>query len=149
MDSLSGLLTIAAPLAFEINENSEIELDPEEFQAIEIDDLISATLFIDYENNLELGADVSILMATDTNSFHNGQPDTLAKLTIQSSQTNLDSIILDEAHFELLAREGNYIKTLLNVLGNNDGPTRFLSTDTIRFSAYLKSEVVVDLNSPE
>ena len=149
LDSLSGLLSIAAPLAFEIDENSEIELDPEEFQAIEIDDLISATLFIDYENNLELGADVSILMATDTNSFNNGQSDTLAKLTIQSSQTNLDSIILDEAHFELLAREGNYIKTLLNVLGNNDGPTRFLSTDTIRFSAYLKSEVIVDLNSPE
>ena len=148
-DSLSGLLRIAAPLAFEIDENSEIELDPKEFKAIEIDDLISAILFIDYENNLELGADVSILMATDTNSFHNGQPDTLAKLTIQPSQTNLDSIILDEAHFELLAREGNYIKTLLNVLGNNDGPTRFLSTDTIRFSAYLKSEVVVDLNSPE
>ena len=148
-DSLSGLLRIAAPLAFEIDENSEIELDPKEFKAIEIDDLISAILFIDYENNLELGADVSILMATDTNSFHNGQPDTLAKLTIQSSQTNLDSIILDEAHFKLLAREGNYIKTLLNVLGNNDGPTRFLSTDTIRFSAYLKSEVVVDLNSPE
>ena len=148
-DSLSGLLTIAAPLAFEIDENSKIELDPEEFQAVEIDDLISATLFIDYENNLELGADVSILMATDTNSFHNGQSDTLAKLTIQSSQTNLDSIILDETHFELLAREGNYIKTLLNVLGNNDGPTRFLSTDTIRFSAYLKSEIIVDLNSPE
>ena len=31
-DSLSGFLTIAAPLAFEIDENSEIELDPEEFQ---------------------------------------------------------------------------------------------------------------------
>lgn len=148
-DSLSGLLTIAAPLAFEIDENSKIELDPEEFQAVEIDDLISATLFIDYVNNLELGADISILMATDTNSFHNGQSDTLATLTIQSSQTNLDSIILDKAHFELLAREGNYIKTLLNILGNNEGLTRFLSTDTIRFSAYLKSEVIVDPNSSE
>ncbi len=148
-DSLSGFLTIAAPLAFEIDENSEIELDPEEFQAIEIDDLISATLFIDYENNLELGADVSILMVTDTNFFHNSQLDTLARLTIQSSQTGLDSILLDESHFELLAREGNYIKTFLNILGNNDGPTRFLSTDTIKFSAYLKSEVIVDLNSTE
>ena len=148
-DSLSGFLTIAAPLAFEIDENSEIELDLEEFKAIEIDDLISAILFIDYENNLELGAGVSILMATDTNSFYNGQSDTLATLTIRSSQTDLDSIILDESRFELLAREGNYIKTFLNVLGNNDGPTRFLSTDTIRFSAYLKSEVIVDLNSSE
>ena len=148
-DSLSGILKIAAPLAFEIDENSEIELDPEEFKAVEIEDLISATLFIDYRNELELGADISILMATDTNFFYTGQPDTLAKLTIQSSQTNIDSIILDETHFDLLAREGNYIKTLLKILGNNDKTTRFLSTDTIRFSAYLKSEVIVDPNASE
>ena len=45
-DSLSGFLSIVAPLAFEINENSKIALDPEEFQAIEIEDLISAKLFI-------------------------------------------------------------------------------------------------------
>ncbi len=148
-DSLSGFLSIVAPLAFEINENSNIALDPEEFQAIEIEDLISAKLFIYYENNLELGADVSILMATDTNYFSNGQSDTLAKLTIRSSQKDLDSIMLDESHFALLAKEGNYIKTFLNVLGNSDGPTRFLSTDTIRISAYLKSEVIVDINAPE
>ena len=148
-DSLSGFLAIAAPLAFEIDENSEIELDPEEFQAIEIDDLISVELFFDYENNLELGADVFILMAMDTNNFNNGQSDTLARLTIRSSQTDLDSVMLDDSHFALLAREGNYIKTFLNVLGNNNGPTRFLSTDTIRFSAYLKSEVIVDINPPD
>ena len=148
-DSLSGFLTIAAPLAFEIDENSEIELDPEEFQAIEIDDLISAKLFFDYENNLELGADVFILMAMDTNYFNNGQSDTLARLTIRSSQTDLDSIMLDDSHFALLEREGNYIKTFLNVLGNNNGPTRFLSTDTIKFSTYLKSEVIVDINPPD
>ena len=115
-DSLSGFLSIVAPLAFEINENSKIALDPEEFQAIEIEDLISAKLFIHYENNLELGADVSILMATDTNYFINGQSDTLAKLTIRSSQKDLDSIILDESHFALLAKEGNYIKTFFSLL---------------------------------
>ena len=87
-------------------------------------------------------------MAMDTNYFNNGQSDTLARLTIRSSQTDLDSIMLDDSHFALLAREGNYIKTFLNVLGNNNGPTRFLSTDTIRFSAYLKSEVIVDINPP-
>ena len=91
-DSLSGLLTIAAPLAFEIDENSEIELDPEEFKAVEIENLISATLCIDYRNELELGADIFILMATDTNFFYIGQPDTLAKLTIQAFQTNIDSM---------------------------------------------------------
>ena len=43
----------------------------------------------------------------------------------------------------------SHIKTFLKVLGNNNGPTRFLSTDTIRFSAYLKSEVIVDINPPD
>ena len=148
-DSLSGILKIAAPLAFEIDENSEIELDPEEFKAVEIENLISATLCIDYRNELELGADIFILMATDTNFFYIGQPDTLAKLTIQAFQTNIDSIILDETHFDLLAREESYIKTLLKISGNNDEPTRFLSTDTIRFSAYLKSEVILDPNAYE
>ena len=58
-------------------------------------------------------------------------------------------IALGKRDFALLSREGNYIKTFLKVLGNNNGPTRFLSTDTIRFSAYLKSEVIVDINSDE
>ena len=95
-DSLSGLLTISAPLAFEINENSDIELDHEEFEPIDINDLISAKVFIDYDNNLELGADVIVLMATDT-SFYNGQSDTLAELTLKSSQ-DLDSLILNKLH---------------------------------------------------
>ena len=111
-DSLSGLLTISAPLAFEINENSDIELDHEEFEPIDINDLISAKVFIDYDNNLELGADVIVLMATDTTFFYNGQSDTLAELTIKSSQKDLDSLILNKSHFELLARDGNYSKAI-------------------------------------
>ena len=49
-------------------------------------------------------------MATDTNYFSNGQSDTLAKLTIRSSQKDLDSIMLDESHFALLAKEGIILK---------------------------------------
>ena len=148
-DSLSGYITIAAPLAFEIDENSEVEFEFEEFQPMEIDDLITASLFFDYDNDLEMGANISILVATDTNYFYNGQSDTLAKLMIEPLKTDSDSILLQQPHFELLAREGNYIKPLLNILGNDNGATRFLSTDTIRFSVYLKSEVVIDLNSSE
>ena len=148
-DSLSGLLTISAPLAFEINENSDIELDHEEFEAIDINDLISAKVFIDYDNNLELGADVIVLMATDTSFFYNGQSDTLAELTIKSSQKDLDSLILNKSHFELLAREGNYSKAILSVLGNDEGSTRFLSTDSIQYSIYLSTEIIIDPLSSE
>ena len=148
-DSLSGLLTISAPLAFEINENSDIELDHEEFEAIDINDLISAKVFIDYDNNLELGADVIVLMATDTSFFYNGQSDTLAELTLKSSQKDLDSLILNKSHFELLARDGNYSKAILSVLGNDEGSTRFLSTDSIQYSIYLSTEIIIDPLSSE
>ena len=148
-DSLSGLLTISAPLAFEINENSDIELDHEEFEAIDINDLISAKVFIDYDNNLELGADVIVLMATDTSFFYNGQSDTLAELTIKSSQKDLDSLILEKSHFELLARDENYSKAILSVLGNDEGSTRFLSTDSIQYSIYLSTEIIIDPLSSE
>ena len=148
-DSLSGLLTISAPLAFEINENSDIELDHEEFEAIDINDLISAKVFIDYDNNLELGADVIVLMAADTSFFYNGQSDTLAELTIKSSQKDLDSLILNKSHFELLARDGNYSKAILSVLGNDEGSTRFLSTDSIQYSIYLSTEIIIDPLSSE
>ena len=148
-DSLSGLLTISAPLAFEINENSDIELDHEEFEPIDINDLISAKVFIDYDNNLELGADVIVLMATDTSFFYNGQSDTLAELTIKSSQKDLDSLILNKSHFELLARDGNYSKAILSVLGNDEGSTRFLSTDSIQYSIYLSTEIIIDPLSSE
>ena len=148
-DSLSGLLTISAPLAFEINENSDIELDHEEFEPIDINDLISAKVFIDYDNNLELGADVIVLMATDTSFFYNGQSDTLAELTIKSSQKDLDSLILKKSHFELLARDGNYSKAILSVLGNDEGSTRFLSTDSIQYSIYLSTEIIIDPLSSE
>ena len=148
-DSLSGLLTISAPLAFEINENSDIELDHEEFEPIDINDLISAKVFIDYDNNLELGADVIVLMATDTSFFYNGQSDTLAELTIKSSQKDLDSLILEKSHFELLARDGNYSKAILSVLGNDEGSTRFLSTDSIQYSIYLSTKIIIDPLSSE
>ena len=146
-DSLSGLLIITAPLAFEINEESQIELDHQEFSPIDIDDLISAKVFIDYENNLELGADLTVLMATDTNFFFNGQSDTLAKLTIKPYQIDLDSLILDSSKLELLNRNANYVKTLLSILGNDEGSTRFLSTDTIKYSIYLSTEIIIDPNS--
>ncbi len=148
-DTLSGILTIAAPLAFEIDNESKIELDPEQFEAVSVDDFINAKVFFDYENSLELGANVVLLMASDTTYFDNGLSDTLTQLTIEASNTGLDSISLEESSFDLLAREGNYSKAVLHLLGRDDGPTRFLSTDTMKFSIYLSTEVIVNLNPEE
>ena len=111
-DSLSGYITIAAPLAFEIDENSEVEFESEEFKPVEINDLITASLFFDYDNDLEMGANILILVATDTNYFYNGQSDTLAKLMIEPLKTDSDSILLySQLQFELLARRELYKTT--------------------------------------
>jgi len=145
-DSLSGDLTIAAPLAFEIDSDSKIELDHQEFESMDTEDVNKVKLFIDYENDLELGADVVLLVAIDTTFFDNGTSDTLIQLTIGGSASNLDSIIIEESSFDLLSREGNYSKAILKLLGRNqeEGPTRFLSTDTMKFDIYLNTEVIID-----
>lgn len=148
-DSLIGKLTIVAPLAFEINNESKIELDPAEFESISTEDILNANVFMNYENNLELGADVIFLLATDTTYFENGLSDTLTQLVIKPSESGKDSIALDEAALNLLSRKGNYSKAILNLLGKDQGPTRFLSTDTIKFNLFLSTEIVVDPNESE
>ena len=146
-DTISGNLTIAAPLAFEITDESKIDIDPSELDSISAENLVSVKVFLDYNNSLEIGADVSVLLATDTTFFENGLSDTLAKLTLQPSAPGLDSLFLDESSFDLLSRGGNYSKAVLNLLPREDGPTRFLSTDTLDFFIYLSTEVIIDPNS--
>ena len=148
-DTISGNLTIAAPLAFEITEQSKIDIEPSELDKIEIEDLVSAKVFVNYSNGMELGAEVSILLATDTTFFESGLSDTLASLRLESSVTGLDSLALDESSFELLGRENNYTKAVLKLIPRVEGPTRFLSTDTLDFSIYLSTEIIIDPNSSE
>ena len=148
-DTISGNLTIAAPLAFEITEDSKIDIAPSKLDDIEIEEIISAKVFFDYSNSMELGAEVSILLATDTTFFEDGLSDTLAQFSLQPSVSGLDSLSLNEVSFELLSREENYSKAVLSLIPRAEGPTRFLSTDTLDFSIYLSTEVIIDPNPSE
>ena len=148
-DTISGNLTIAAPLAFEITEDSKIDIAPSKLDDIEIEEIISAKVFFDYNNSMELGAEVSILLATDTTFFEDGLSDTLAQFSLQPSVSGLDSLSLNEVSFELLSREENYSKAVLSLIPRAEGPTRFLSTDTLDFSIYLSTEVIIDPNPSE
>ena len=148
-DTISGNLTIAAPLAFEITEDSKIDIAPSKLDDIEIEEIISAKVFFDYNNSMELGAEVFILLATDTTFFEDGLSDTLAQFSLQPSVSGLDSLSLNEVSFELLSREENYSKAVLSLIPRAEGPTRFLSTDTLDFSIYLSTEVIIDPNPSE
>ena len=145
-DTISGSLIMAAPLAFEINENSRIEVDAEKLESISADAVESGWVFLDYQNKFEFGADIAVLVTTDTTGFENGTADTLTKVGIQADAAGLDSVNLEESKFSLLAREGNYVKAVIGLLGREEGPSRFLATDTMDVELYISVEAILDLN---
>ena len=144
-DTLSGSFKIAAPLAFSIDNGSKINLSPESLDSLNIiDEIENVTVFMDYENNFEFGADAIVLVSQDTNDFKNGLADTLTQIIIQPNSSSLDSISLDQSSFDLLSRKGNYSKTNLMILGKESGASRFLSTDTLHMKLYMKTQVIID-----
>ncbi len=147
-DTLSGSFKILAPLAFEIDSESEINLDPESISSLnDIDEIKSVKIFMDYNNEFEFGVDAIVLVSQDTNNFKNGLADTLTQITFYPDSASLDSIFLDELSFELLSRNENYTKTNLKILGKNGVPSRFLSTDTLDMKLYMKTEIIIDPSS--
>ena len=148
-DTLSGSFNILAPLAFEINNESKINLESQLIDSLNmIDEIQSLTLYMEYDNNFEFGTDATILIAQDTNNFKNGLADTLTRVVIQPDSLSLDSIELDEDSFNLLSRDSNYIKTILKIKGKeSSGPVRFLSTDTLNMKLYMKAEVIIEAAS--
>ena len=146
VDTISGRLLIAAPLAFEMNGDSRIELDAEELESITVEQLESARLFLDYKNDFEFGANVAVLLANDTTKFEDGSADTLTNVGIEADGTGLDSVYLNESKFSLLARQGNYVKAVIGLLGNEGAPSRFLATDTMKVDLYMSVEAIIDPN---
>ena len=144
-DTLAGSFKILAPLSFTIDNESEISLEPESLDSLNvIDEIEYVTIFMDYKNDFEFGVDAIVLVSQDTNDFKNGLADTLTRITIQPDSSSLDSISLDQTSFELLSRYDNYSKTNLIILGRDEQPSRFLSTDTLDMKLYMKTKVIID-----
>jgi hypothetical protein len=152
-DTLSGLLTVAAPLSFIISDSSIITTDPDKMDPIDADelqDIQNTTLFIDYQNEFEFGLDMTVLLATDTTYFDSGEADTLiSSLQLRANEDDgRDSIILVESDFDLLNRKENYSKAIISLLPrDDDGPSRFLSTDTLKINLSASLEYLI--NQPE
>jgi hypothetical protein len=147
-DTLSGLLTVAAPLSFIINDASIITIDPQKMDPIDANEIKNATLFIDYQNEFEFGADITVLLATDTTYFDTGEADTLiSSLQLEANVSGRDSIILVKSDFDKLNQEENYSKAIISLLGRENGPSRFLSTDTLKINLSASFEYLI--NQPE
>ena len=139
-DSLSGVMTVKAPLMFLIDEDAVISPDPAELveqgDSLGIpDDIIDAALILQIENQWEFGANVSIVLAPDSLSIENGEVDTLLSgFTFNPDASVVDTIYLDQDAFQLLKRSPSWIQPQVRVLSDSNSPVRFLSTDTLKIT---------------
>ena len=139
-DSLSGVMTVKAPLMFLIDEDAIISPDPAELveqgDSLGIpDDIIDAALILQIENQWEFGANVSIVLAPDSLSIENGEVDTLLSgFTFNPDASVVDTIYLDQDAFQLLKRSPSWIQPQVRFLSDSNIPVRFLSTDTLKIT---------------
>jgi hypothetical protein len=153
--TISGLLSVKAPLELEILPNAQITTDPElttEADAGETipEELEEITIFIRYDNEFEFGTTVTVLMSQDTLHFDDGTADVLVdSLLIYAGETGLDSLVLNDERLGLFNQDSMYVQAKINVLGQtgengNPVPSKFLSTDTLQLNIYGRIQYLMD-----
>ena len=141
-DSISGIMTIRAPLMFIVDAGALISPEPAEFieegDSLGIpDEIIDASLIMRINNQWGFGASLSILTAPDSLAIENGEVDTLLSgFTFAPNISSIDTIFLDQTAFELLKRSPSWIQPQIRIISFEDNPVKFLSTDTL--------EIIID-----
>ena len=138
-DSLSGLMSIRAPLAFIIDPDAVISPDPSELDSLDLTEggILGLSLMLSLDNQWSFGAELDVLVAPDSVDLVLGNVDTLiSDLRFEAGTKSTVTLDLDQETFELLKRSPNWIQPELRVLAGQDGqgdpqPIRFLSTDTL------------------
>ncbi len=139
-DSLSGVMSVRAPLMFLVDDGALISPDPVEFveqgDSLGIPDgIIDAALVMTINNQWEFGASVSVLLGPDSLAIENGEVDTLLSgFTFSPDASIVDTIYLDEDAFQLLKRSPSWIQPQISVISNEGTPVKFLSTDTLKIT---------------
>ena len=139
-DSLSGVMSVRAPLMFIVDVDAVISPDPaelvEEGDSLSIpDEIMDIGLILSIDNQWGFGADLSVLMAPDSLSLVSGNADTLISgFTFTTDASVIDTLSLDEDAFELLNRSPNWIQPQIRIVSSGDQPVRFLSTDTLKIT---------------
>ena len=152
--SMESNFIINIPFVFTLDSSSMIEqppefINPNQFDGLPIsfDDIELMELFINYDNQLGFGADISILMAPDTNYFSDTSsiiPDTLiTSFFIENNTQNSDTIALNTEQIKLLT-DSTFLKTTINMFGDE---IFFISTDSL----IIKISAAIDyyINQPD
>ncbi len=153
--TISGKMTIRAPLEFDISSDAWITSEPQlvnegdSVEAVpgEIEEII---VFIRYQNQFEFGSVLSVLMSQDTLGFDDGTADILVdSLTLAPNQSGRDSLLLNDERLDLFNQDSVYIQARFHLLGRVDEngqplPTRFLSTDSLHINVYGRLQYFMD-----
>ena len=153
--TISGLLSVKAPLELMILPNAQITTDPELTTEADAGETIPGEIeeikvFIRYDNEFEFGTAVTVLMSQDTLHFDDGTADVLVdSLLIYAGETGLDSLVLNDERLGLFNQDSMYVQAKINVLGQTDEngnpvPSKFLSTDTLQLNIYGRIQYLMD-----
>ena len=153
--TISGLLSVKAPLELAILPNAQITTDPELTTKADAGETIPGELeeimvFIRYDNEFEFGIAVTVLMDSIRAHFDDGTADVLVdSLLIYANETGLDSLVLNDERLGLFNQDSMYVQAKINVLGQTDEngnpvPSKFLSTDTLQLNIYGRIQYLID-----
>ncbi|MFC1565678.1 hypothetical protein ACFL4B_01885 [Candidatus Neomarinimicrobiota bacterium] len=141
-----------APLELEITETSTFDNTPQEFGLDMGDQLFEAfTLFVEVDNQMEIGGNMQFLVSPDTMNFEEGsqtEPDTLFTFLLLPKQFQTETIELESEKFDLVT-DSTYMKIFFNFIGVNDAngnttPSRFFTDDSIKVLLYGSAELLID-----
>jgi len=136
-DSLSGVMTVRAPLVFVIDSDALISPDPselvEEGDSLGVpDEIMDVDLVLSINNQWSFGAALSVLLAPDSLSIINGDVDTLLSgFSFSPGTSVVDTLSLSSEEFSLLKQSPSWIQPQIRIISNNGDPVKFLSTDTL------------------
>ncbi|NOZ03931.1 MAG: hypothetical protein GXO92_04890 [FCB group bacterium] len=150
---IEGKLMLNAPLELYLKPDARIELDPERVESDFPEELDQIIVYAKMNNQFEFGAQIEVLVASDSGYFHPGSliiPDTLMVLEMLPKQTQLDSVVLGDREKGLLS-DSSFIKPIISLLGNSDSEgnpisSRFFATDSLQVLLYGSGRVLVDLD---
>lgn len=137
-----------APMVLEITETSTFSGSPSKMDGLSDVDLFERLfLYVDIDNQFELGGKIQLLVSPDTLNFEENPsiaPDTLFALDLLPKEHLVETIEISQDKILLLA-DSTYIKTSMLLTGREDGQfTHLFTDDYLQILLYSSAELLID-----
>jgi len=137
-----------APLVLEITETSTFSGTPSKMDGLSDEDLFEKLfLYVDIDNQFELGGELKLLVSPDTLNFEEGSttlPDTLFTLDLLPEEHLEKTIEISDEKISLFA-DSTYVKISMALTGRADGGyTHLFTDDYLEILLYSSAELLID-----